>query len=292
MSSVPTATDIDGTVASYALNSDVAKGSLTFNADGTYSYNPNGKFQSLGTGDTEQVTFTYHAVDNSGASSAVKTVTITVTGVNAAPTAEDGSPPLPTTEHASVTGGFSATDSDGTVRSIVIDSQPAKGSVTVTALENDPGQFTYLYATDGEFESLGYGESEEVTFTWHAVDNNGTSSAVKTETVTVTGVNDDATLSDVAGSVTTSETAVTIIDANVTVTDPEGNFDGGTLTVSGLLAEDIVSVNNQGTGPARSASPAAPSPMAAWRSAPPPAAPARTSSSPSTRTPRRRRWKR
>ena len=39
-----------------------------------------------------------------------------------------------------------------------------------------------------------------------------------------------------------------IIDANVTVTDPEGNFDGGTLTVSGLLAEDIVSVNNQGTG--------------------------------------------
>ncbi len=72
---------------------------------------------------------------------------------------------------------------------------------------------------------------------------------MKTVTITVTGVNDDATLSDVASSVTASENAApTIIDANVTVTDPEGNFDGGTLTVSGLLAEDIVSVNNQGTG--------------------------------------------
>jgi hypothetical protein len=39
-----------------------------------------------------------------------------------------------------------------------------------------------------------------------------------------------------------------IIDAAVTFTDADDDFDGGTLKVSGLLAEDIVSVNNQGSG--------------------------------------------
>src|SRR5262245_47390869 len=39
-----------------------------------------------------------------------------------------------------------------------------------------------------------------------------------------------------------------IIDASVTFTDPDNNFNGGTLTVSGLLAEDTVAIRNQGTG--------------------------------------------
>ena len=39
-----------------------------------------------------------------------------------------------------------------------------------------------------------------------------------------------------------------VIDAAVVFTDPDGNFDGGTLTVSDLLAEDSVSINDQGAG--------------------------------------------
>jgi hypothetical protein len=39
-----------------------------------------------------------------------------------------------------------------------------------------------------------------------------------------------------------------VLDTDVVFTDVEGDFDGGTLTVSGLLAEDTVSVQNQGTG--------------------------------------------
>jgi Ca2+-binding RTX toxin-like protein len=38
-----------------------------------------------------------------------------------------------------------------------------------------------------------------------------------------------------------------IIDGNVSFADLEGNFDGGTVVVSGLLAEDRVSLRNQGT---------------------------------------------
>ena len=39
-----------------------------------------------------------------------------------------------------------------------------------------------------------------------------------------------------------------IIAADVTFTDPDNNFDGGTLTVTGLLAQDTVAIRNQGSG--------------------------------------------
>jgi hypothetical protein len=39
-----------------------------------------------------------------------------------------------------------------------------------------------------------------------------------------------------------------VLDAAVTFTDPDGTFAGGRLTVTGLLAEDIVSVMHVGTG--------------------------------------------
>lgn len=39
-----------------------------------------------------------------------------------------------------------------------------------------------------------------------------------------------------------------ILDADVTFDDADGDLDGGTLSLSGILAEDTVSVNNEGTG--------------------------------------------
>ena len=60
------------------------------------------------------------------------------------------------------------------------------------------------------------------------------------------------TLGDLAASVTFGENTVNatpqLLDADVTFADSDGDFDGGTLTVTGLLAEDSVSVRNQGTG--------------------------------------------
>src|SRR4051812_37509722 len=47
---------------------------------------------------------------------------------------------------------------------------------------------------------------------------------------------------------TTANAAPEIIDADVTFTDPDNNFGGGTLTVAGLLAQDTVAIRNQGTG--------------------------------------------
>ena len=60
------------------------------------------------------------------------------------------------------------------------------------------------------------------------------------------------TLGDFATAITLLENTVNaapqLLDADVTFTDPDDNFDGGTLVVSGLLAEDTVSIRNQGDG--------------------------------------------
>jgi len=59
-------------------------------------------------------------------------------------------------------------------------------------------------------------------------------------------------LTDLSALMTFAENTVNVapqlLDIDVTFTDPDDNFDGGTLTLSGLLAEDTVSVRNQGTG--------------------------------------------
>ncbi len=59
-SSVPAATDIDGTVASYSLVSGLGagNGSLTFNADGTFNFTPGTDFDALAVGATRDVSLT------------------------------------------------------------------------------------------------------------------------------------------------------------------------------------------------------------------------------------------
>jgi uncharacterized protein (DUF2141 family) len=70
-------------------------------------------------------------------------------------------------------------------------------------------------------------------------------------TVNVTAENDMPSLTGLAPSVGFTENSVNatpqLLNADVTFSDPDNNFSGGTLAVSGLLAEDIVSIRNQGT---------------------------------------------
>src|SRR5207248_537687 len=59
---------------------------LRLQADGSYRFNPNGKFESLRAGQTAVESFTYTMADGSGAASTA-TVTITIQGENDAPVA-------------------------------------------------------------------------------------------------------------------------------------------------------------------------------------------------------------
>ncbi|HEY4691783.1 MAG TPA: Ig-like domain-containing protein, partial [Anaerolineae bacterium] len=87
--SVPAASDVDGVIASYALAGGVAQGVLSFGADGSYTFDPNGEFEYLAAGAQQVVSFSYVALDDAGAASAVASVALTVTGVNDAPLASD-----------------------------------------------------------------------------------------------------------------------------------------------------------------------------------------------------------
>jgi hypothetical protein len=64
--------------------------------------------------------------------------------------------------------------------------------------------------------------------------------------------NSAPTLRDFAPAITVAENTVNaapqLLDADVTFSDPDDNFDGGTLVVAGLLAEDRISIRDQGAG--------------------------------------------
>jgi VCBS repeat-containing protein len=78
--------DVDqGDTHVITVNSSGTIGKVVLNGDGTFSYDPNGKFGALGAGKTATDTFSYTVDDGKGGSS-TQTVTITINGVNDDPT--------------------------------------------------------------------------------------------------------------------------------------------------------------------------------------------------------------
>src|SRR5439155_1472197 len=79
---------VNGSTASVGSQIVLASGALLkLNADGSFTYDPNGKYESLAAGQNTTDSFTYVAQDNHGGVSNAATVTVTITGVNDAPTA-------------------------------------------------------------------------------------------------------------------------------------------------------------------------------------------------------------
>ena len=202
-----TATDVDaGSTLSFALNGAAPAG-LTFNSNGSYSFNPaNAAYQSLGVGQQTVITVPYTVTDNTGATSTANLV-ITVTGTNDAPVANANT--VAATEDTALTitpatllGNDTDIDS-GTTLSITSVQGAVNGTValvggnvvfTPAANYNGPASFTYT-VSDG---------------------NGGTSTA--TVTVNVAAVNDAPVAQ--AASFTVAEDAA-IVNGAVTATDAD-----------------------------------------------------------------------
>lgn len=128
-------TDAEGDPLTATLVSAPTNGWLTFNADGSFVYNPNPYFHGTDT-------FSYRTYDGQ-AYSAPATVTITVTPVNDAPVAnpdyyaaQEGTP---LTINAANGVLANDTDPDGDVLAITVTTFPAHGSLTYGA----DGSFVY-----------------------------------------------------------------------------------------------------------------------------------------------------
>lgn len=83
--------DSDDSPSTIAFNiaSQPSEGSASNSTGNAFTFNPGSAFQDLGVNESRSVTFTYVAIDSRGAVSDPATVTVTVSGVNDAPTARD-----------------------------------------------------------------------------------------------------------------------------------------------------------------------------------------------------------
>jgi hypothetical protein len=197
-------TDAESDPLSAILDTGPSNGSLTLNADGSFTYTPNLNYNGTDS-------FTYTTADvNDGTDLA--TVTITVNAVNDAPVANDDN--ATTDEDTGVTINVLANDTDVDGDTLTVDSvtQATHGSVTSN------GSVTYTPSAD-------YCGADSFTYT--ASDGNGGTDTA-TVTIDVTCVNDAPVAND--DSATTDEdTGVTI---NVLANDTD--VDGDALTVSSV----------------------------------------------------------
>ena len=172
--------DPDGDPLTAALVTGPSHGSLTLNANGSFSYTPEADYNGTDS-------FTYRASDGTLESNQA-TVTITITATNDRPTAADDA--YSTSEDAALTvaaPGVLGNDSDPDHNplSAVLVSEPSHGILTLNA----NGSFSY--SPDGNFNG---GDS----FAYRASDGSLDSNPV-TVTITVTAANDAPTVTVAAG---------------------------------------------------------------------------------------------
>ena len=219
-------TDTDGGPRSVASVTQPANGTVVITGAGSgLTYQPNANYCSA-TPDT----FTYTL---NGGSTA--TVSVTVTCVDDPPTAVNDSA---TVVEDSAAGAIDVlandTDPDGGPTTIASASDPANGTVVLTG--GSPGARTGLtYQPDANF-------CGPDTFTYTL---NGGSTA--TVSVTVTCAPDNPVVDTSAGSASYTENAApTVIDAAVTVTDPDAGttIAGATVRITGGYAgaEDVLAL--------------------------------------------------
>ena len=233
-----------------ALNTIGTTGQVSYNGDGTFTYNPNGQFDSLGADETATDTFEYTVSDAKGGTSTA-TVTVTIEGQDAsnqAPeaTADDGE-------------GFGTNESTGFVTASVLenDSDPDGDPLSVVALDttgttgqvSDNGDGTFIYDPDGQFNNLAAGETATDTFEYTVSDGNGGTSTA-TVSVTIEGQdnpNQAPIAANDSGEGFGTNESTSFVTASVL--DNDSDPDGDTLSVIALdTTETTGEVSDNGDG--------------------------------------------
>ena len=220
-------TDPDSVTLTAVLETNVASGTLSLNANGSFTYAPAANFNG-------NVSFTYRASDGT-TTSAPATVSIAVTAGNDPPAAANDSYTTAEDTPLNIAApGVLAndTDPDGGALTAVLETNVASGTLSLNA----NGSFTYTPAANF---------NGNVSFTYRA--NDGTvTSAPATVSITVTAGNDPPAAAN--DSYTTAEdTPLNIAAPGVLANDTDP--DGGALTavLETNVASGTLSLNANGS---------------------------------------------
>ncbi len=202
--------DIDaGTTRTYSLGAGAPAGFSINAATGIVSYDPAGD-DSLAAGATATRVANYTVSDGNGGT-ATSTVTITVTGINDAPiitntAAVNASDQASVGENAGSLNIATASDADGDAMTLSIDSTTWTGVAAGVAPDFALGATPLLTLSGGDIvfnipaslNTLANGASRTVSINYNVTDGVATTNA--TVTVTITGSNDGATVSDLTAN--------------------------------------------------------------------------------------------
>ena len=161
---------------------------LTMDSNGNYVYDPNGAFDGLAAGATAVDTFNYTVSDGQGGN-ATATVSVTVTGVNDAPTAADDNIAVDENQ-VSALASLTANDSDVDGDAVFLAPVSGAGSNGGFFSFDDSGNLYFLPGSG--FDSLSVGDTATTDFVYTVYDTHG-ATASATLTVTINGANDNPT---------------------------------------------------------------------------------------------------
>jgi len=254
---LPNDADVDGALAGDEISvvpetvTSAGGAAVTIFADGAYDYDPtaSSRLNRLAAGEEFNDTFVYQVQDEDGAVNQNATVTITVTGLNDPPTANDDTG-YETDEDAALNIPVIANDTDPDDE----DDFPAGQKPTdvdevlrVTAITVDAQDGTLEIAADGQ--SVTYTPDDDFfgsdSFTYEMSDGNGATDTAEV-TITVNPVNDPPTIN-------TGDNPDTGLPFNTYQIDEDA------VTVLSLIADNIS--DNDSPGPSGALLPATADPM-------------------------------
>ncbi len=239
-------------------------GTLTINADGSYSYVADqSAADDLDSGDQVTDVFTYTVSDGNGGQDTA-TITITITGVNDAPVAVDDTDAVLEDATITQTGAQDDvlnddSDADDSASLSVINishSNGNTGSVSSGSTYNSSstqivgtygtlnigadGSYTYT-ADQSAADDLDAGDVVTDVFTYTLTDGTTSDNQTATLTITVTGINDTPVAQDDVGVIAEDSTLTVTNGANANVSgsyDATGEHSGDVIDTSSSTHED------------------------------------------------------
>ncbi|GAB5389127.1 MAG: hypothetical protein Alpg2KO_20950 [Alphaproteobacteria bacterium] len=216
------AEDPDGDELTFSLFTDGSDGTVTVQADGTFTYDPDNGF-------TGADSFVYRVSDGNGGT-ATETVSITITdGSNLPPVVNDGDISVNEDELFSGNLNTLTSDPDGDDLTFSLVGEPANG----TAVVNADGTFTYLGGLD--FEGVD-------DFRFQVTD--GTYTITRVMDITVNGVFDDPTARD--DTFSTDEDVNLSGDVSTNDNPGDAGNPAGFVLVTGVSRGNLI-FNNDGS---------------------------------------------